>query len=46
MDCLKKSKCRWCGERKFNSELWKIDIWCKFYGFKICEICYDKLSNR
>ena len=42
MDCIYKGKCHWCGERKSNDELWKIDIWCKWYGLKICESCYDK----
>ena len=41
MDCISKSKCKWCNKRKLNSELWKIDIWCKWYGYKICETCYD-----
>lgn len=41
MYCASTSKCNWCKERKLNSELWKIDIWCKWYGYKICETCYD-----
>lgn len=47
MDCFNKSKCDWCKKRKMNSELWTIDIWCKWYGFKICERCYDdKINSR
>ena len=38
--CFKNKKCNWCGKRKSN--MYKIDIWCKWYGYNICEGCYDK----
>ena len=42
--CLIKGKCNWCKKRK--SQLWKIDIWCKWYGYKICQSCYNiKIHN-
>ena len=42
MDCICKGKCNWCGKRKSEAELWTIDIWCKWYGMKMCENCYEK----
>ena len=33
-------KCNWCGNRKFDT--FKITMWCKWYGFYICEECYKK----
>ena len=41
MDCIKK-KCNWCKKKRSAEELWKIDIWCKYYGMRICDDCYDK----
>ena len=40
MCCLIKKKCNWCAKRK--SDIYVIDIWCKWYGLHICESCYDK----
>ena len=42
MKCIFQGKCDWCKKRKPYTELWTIDIWCKYYGMKICELCYDK----
>lgn len=38
--CFKNHKCNWCNKRK--SDILIINIWCKWYGYKICEECYDK----
>ena len=43
--CLIGNKCNWCGKREKN--IYKINIWCKWYGYHICEDCYDnKLINK
>lgn len=44
MLCIK-NKCNWCETKKSNYELWTIDIWCKYYGMRICAVCYDKRIN-
>ena len=38
--CTCNKKCNWCGKRK--ADIYKINIWCKWYGYNICEDCYDK----
>ena len=46
MECILNKKCNWCKNRKLNHELWKIDIWCKYYGMYICFTCYEKKIKR
>jgi len=38
--CFKNKKCNWCG--KMNLNMLYIDIWCKWYGYHICEKCQVK----
>ena len=45
MKCIFKKKCRWCKIKKSDNELWKIDIWSKYYGMYICDVCYDIKIN-
>ena len=45
LNCFHFGKCKWCNKRKHNNSLWKIDIWCKWYGLKICDECYDKKAS-
>ena len=39
MCCLRK-KCNWCNKRK--SDIYKIELICKWTNLHICEDCYDK----
>ena len=46
MDCIYKRKCNWCCKRTSIDELWKIEIWCKWYGMHICDKCYCSLYKE
>ena len=38
--CIKNKKCNWCNIKK--RDIITITTWCKWYGYNICEECYDK----